>query len=140
MSKFSYDYHKQSRLDKLTVLPYAENASRESRQATETFQLLPLSKVTITGMAGPIKGRNSAIIIISKVDLINWLSLPCAENVPREFRQAIEILESLSLTKLTIAGMAGPIKGRNLATFVMSKARTRKFIELTLLRDIRQSS
>jgi CheY-specific phosphatase CheX len=57
--------------------------------------------------------------------------LPCAENILRESRQeATESFRSLSLSKLTIIGMAGTIKGRILATFVMSKARTRNLLNL----------
>ena len=41
--------------------------------------------------------------------------LPCAENVPRESRQRATEPLSLSLNKLTITGMAGPIKDRNSA-------------------------
>ena len=66
MSKFSYDYHKQSGPNKVTIIPCAENIDRASTEATRMPQSLSFSKSTMTGMAGPIKDRNLALMLFEQ--------------------------------------------------------------------------
>ena len=123
MSKFSYDYHEQSRPKKLGVLPCAENVNRAFTEAAQMVPSLSFSKFTILEMAGTIKCRNSATFVMSKARTRNLLDLPCCESFDKVVMILQHIVLLLSLSELMISAMLERIKGRYSAIIFISKNR-----------------